>query len=99
MRINFKTLVLASLTSIILNSPVRAIEFADNKPIELHGDISIGNFFHNAQISTVNNGYDGIFDYRLEAHAELAKLGGHRISTVARTEGFTFYDGSSSFFR
>jgi hypothetical protein len=34
----------------------------------------------------------------LEAHAELAKLGEHRVSMVTRTEGFAFYDGSSTFF-
>jgi len=75
---------------------VLALEFSDDKAIEIHGDISTGNFFRNAQ--TVENGFDGIIDYRLEAHAELAKLGEHRISSVVRAEGFGFYDGSSAFF-
>lgn len=61
---------------------------------EIHADASIGNFFHNAQAAGVDDGYDGIFDYRVEIHTPLFKLADHRGSLVTRVEGFGFIDNN-----
>ncbi len=110
--IKIKRIGLASILSLLLNQSAMAIEFKDEglkegkvitlesaiEDTEIHADGSIGNFFRNAQNSSLNNGYDGILDYRIEAHTPLFKLGTHRGSVVTRVEGFGFFDNNIKHF-
>ncbi len=99
---------LVSLLTFFLVQSAMAIEFKDEslkvgkvitlesaiEDTEIHADSSIGNIFHNAQNSSLNNGYDGILDYRIEAHTPLFKFGTHKASLVTRVEGFGFFDNN-----
>ncbi|MDD9897463.1 MAG: hypothetical protein OXU45_00540, partial [Candidatus Melainabacteria bacterium] len=58
---------------------------------EFHGDGSYEHYFFN-DVANSNDGYDGLIQYRVEAHTPLYKLGGHDGRLVTRMQGFGYLD-------
>ena len=64
---------------------------------EVHADVSANTVWFN-DVAGSTNGFDGIVDYRVEAHTPLYRVGASKGHLVTRIEGFTYFDGSEAFF-